>query len=412
MPLTTLHGAQRIGVAAGVCVVIFGTALGFGTHSAVAERPQSAAAAAATAKPGGTPPAQAAAAGKMPELSAATITAIDVAAKSFLMASHSQGLSVAVVVPGYAAFSRGYGEADVATHRAATSETLFRLASVSKPLTATGAMQLVQAGKLDLDAPVQKYCAEFPEKPHVITTRELLAHLGGIRHYGDIPNEPEDHNAKHFSDPISGGITFFANDALVNVPGTTFHYSTMGYTLVGCAMEGASGGKYVAYMTKNVFAPAHMSHTVEDDSTATIPERTAFYTVKDGKAVPAPAMDPSYKVPGGGWLSSADDLVAYEEAMFRDLLVTRATRDTMWSPAKLVDGTFTHYGYGFDVQELYGLKVVWHNGGQEGTSTCIELAPDANTGVVVLANTDGVDVNGLAKGLMKIALAETHAKKN
>lgn len=352
---------------------------------------------------------QEAAPAKARGLSAGTVAAINVAAKSFLAASHTPGVSVAVVVPGYAAFASGYGEADEATHRAATPETLYRLASVSKPLTATGAMQLVQAGKLDLDAPVQKYCAQFPEKPHVITTRELLAHLGGIRHYGDIPNEPEDHNVKHFPDPISGGITFFANNALVNVPGTAFHYSTMGYTLVGCAMEGASGTKYVAYMTKNVFAPAGMSHTVEDDNTATIPDRTAFYTIKDGKAVPAPAMDPSYKVPGGGWLSNANDLAAYEEAMFHDVLVTRATRGQMWTPAKLADGSATHYGYGFDVQEWQGVKVVWHNGGQEGTSTCIALAPDASTGVVVLANTDGVDVNGLAKALMKIALADSKA---
>jgi CubicO group peptidase (beta-lactamase class C family) len=389
------RGGKRAGAVAVACAVIVCAALAAHAHSAAETPPQAAATASAATT-----------------LPKSEVAAIDVAAKSFLMASHTPGVSVAVVLNGKPAFSQGYGEADTATHRAVTAETLFRLASVSKPLTATGAMQLVQAGKLDLDAPVQKYCPQFPEKPHTITTRELLAHLGGIRHYGDIPNEPEDHNVKHFSDPISGGITFFANDALVNVPGTTFHYSTMGYTLVGCAMEGASGVKYVAYMKKNVFAPAQMSHTVEDDNTANIPERTAFYTIKDGKAVPASAMDPSYKVPGGGWLSSANDLAEYEAAMFDDTLVTRATREQMWTPAKLTDGTPTHYGYGFDVEIVRGMKFVSHNGGQEGTSTCILLAPDANTGVVVLANADGVDANGLAKALMKIALAERSAAAN
>jgi len=395
MRVTIGHGGKCAGAAAVACAVIVCAAFTVSTHSAVATAPQ----AAATARAATTIP-------------NSEIAAIDVAGKSFLMASHAPGVSVAVVLNGKPAFAHGYGEADTAMHRPATADTLFRLASVSKPLTATAAMQLVQAGKLDLDAPVQKYCPQFPEKLHIITTSELLAHLGGIRHYGDIPNEPEDHNVKHFNDPISGGITFFANDALVNVPGTTFHYSTMGYTLVGCAMEGASGQKYVAYMTKNVFTPAHMSHTVEDDNTVNIPERTAFYTVKDGKAVPAPAMDPSYKVPGGGWLSSANDLAEYEVAMFNDTLVTRATREQMWTPAKLADGTPTHYGYGFDVEIVRGMKFVSHNGGQEGTSTCILLAPDANTGVVVLANADGVDANGLAKALMKIALVERTATAN
>jgi serine beta-lactamase-like protein LACTB len=239
------------------------------------------------------------------QLPPATIDAITAAAKSFLMSSHSPAVSIAIVTHGQLAFAQGYGEADTTTHRLATPDTLYRLASVSKPLTATGAMQLVQAGKLDLDAPVQKYCPQFPEKPHVITTRELLGHLGGIRHYRMVDNDPELLNIKHFADPIAGGLSFFANDPLVEVPGEKFHYSTMGYTLVGCAMEGASGTKYVDYMTKNVFAPAGMRHTIEDDNTATIPERTAFYSVKDGKVAAALPLDSSYKIPGGGWLSSA-----------------------------------------------------------------------------------------------------------
>jgi len=336
---------------------------------------------------------------------------VDLTVATFLAHSHAPGVAVSIVLDGKPAFARGYGEADTAHHRPVTPDTLFRLASVSKPITATGAMQLWQAGKLDLDAPVQKYCPQFPVKPYPITTRELLGHLGGIRHYGDLPHgDPEDHNTKHFDDPIAGGFSFFANDALVIVPGEKFHYSTHGYTVVGCAIQGASGESYVSYITKNVLAPAGMSHTVVDDATKTITERSAFYTVKDGRVVDASAMDSSYKIPGGGWLSSANDMAEYAVAMLSDKLVTRSTRDLMWTPQKPTNGSADRYGYGFGVGEIDGVKTVSHNGGQEGTATNLTIAPEKNAAVIVLINADGVDVNALAKAILhEVLQTETKA---
>ncbi len=336
---------------------------------------------------------------------AGSVAHVDRLVADFIAHSHAPGIAVSVVLDGKPAFARGYGQADTAHHRPVTPDTLFRLASVSKPITATGAMQLWQAGKLDLDAPIQKYCPQFPIKPYPVTTRELLGHLGGIRHYGDLPNgDPEDHNTKHFDDPIAGGLGFFANDALVNVPGEKFHYSTHGYTLVGCAIQGASGESYVTYISKHVLAPAGMSHTVVDDPATIIAERSAFYTVKDGRVVDASAMDSSYKIPGGGWLSSANDMAGYAIAMLGDKLVTRATRDLMWTPQKTTTGSPDRYGYGFGVGEIEGVKTVSHNGGQEGTATNLTIAPDKNAAVIVLINADGVDVNALAKEILHEAL--------
>jgi serine beta-lactamase-like protein LACTB, mitochondrial len=323
--------------------------------------------------------------------------------------SKAPGVSVAIVQDGQLAWAKGFGSADVAAHRPATPETLYRLASISKPLTAVGAMQLWQAGKLDLDGPVQKYCPQFPVKPYPITTRELLGHLGGIRHYEE--GAPELGNTKHFADPIAAGLHFFATDPLVEVPGTKFHYSTHGYTLVGCAMEGASGEKYVEYMLQSVFAPAGMSHTVADDDTVKIPERTAFYhKLEDGKVVAAEPLDSSYKIPGGGWLSSADDLAAFVIAMLDNKLVSQSTRDLMWSPQTLANGEHDTYGYGWEIGSADGVPIVSHDGGQQGTSTSVLIAPNQKDGVIVLANIDGVDAEALSKQLLKLLLpAEAHA---
>ena len=131
----------------------------------------------------------------------------------FMSANSVPGLSAAVVLNGQRVWSEGFGFADLENNVPTTAQTLFRLASVSKPITATAAMQLWERGKLDLDAPIQKYCPAFPQKEFPISTRQLLGHLGGIRHYHpDSPDDPEVNNTKHFDNPIAGGLQFFVRE--------------------------------------------------------------------------------------------------------------------------------------------------------------------------------------------------------
>jgi len=332
---------------------------------------------------------------------------IEGAIAKFMSANSVPGVSVAVVENGEYEWSQGYGMADLENFVPATSRTLYRLASVSKPLTATATMQLWERGKLNLDVPVQNYCPAFPQKEWPITTRQLLGHLGGIRHYrGDSQDDPEVGNTKHFDDGITAGLKFFANDPLVAKPGTKFSYSTQGFTLAGCAIEGISGEKYVDFLRKNVFVPAGMASTVADDRYAVIPFRTRFYHKdKSGRVVNADFLDSSYKIPGGGWLSSAEDMARFEVAILGDQLVNRATRGVMWTPQKTADGSKNDYALGWGTGKELGVADVGHGGGQQGTSTFIMLMPERRAGVVVLSNMDGVDVSSLATGLLKIVLA-------
>jgi serine phosphatase RsbU (regulator of sigma subunit) len=126
-------------------------------------------------------------------------------------------------------------------------------------------------------------------------------------------------NTHHFDDTIQSGLKFFANDPLVAKPGAAFHYSTQGFTLVGCVLEGASGEKYVDYVQKNVLQPAGMLSTRTDDRFAIIPYRTRFYEKsKSGQIQNADFLDSSYKVAGGGWLSNADDMARFMVALLTD----------------------------------------------------------------------------------------------
>src|ERR1700719_2963454 len=212
-----------------------------------------------------------------PKLSPEKQPQIEAAISKFMASTHVPGLSAAVVEDGRFEWAAGFGMADLENNVPATEHTLYRLASISKSLTATAAMQLFERGQLDLDAPVQKYCPAFPQKPWPITTRQVMGHLAGISHYKTGPDDLEIGNTKHFDNPIQAGLDFFKNDPLLSQPGTQFHYSTQGYTVVGCVIEGASGSKYVDFVLQNVFVPAGMEHTQVDDRFAIIPYRTRFY---------------------------------------------------------------------------------------------------------------------------------------
>ena len=331
----------------------------------------------------------------------------DDAISKFMTTNKVPGLSVAIVERGQLLWTKGFGLANHEHESPATPQTLYRLGSVSKPLTATAAMQLWERGKLDLDVPIQKYCPAFPEKPQPITTRELLGHLGGIRHYkSESPDDPEVSNTKHFEDPIAGGIQFFANDPLVTPPGTHFNYSTYGYTLVGCVIQGASGEKYANELQENVWVPAGMTATRTDDHYAIVPHRTGFYAKdKSGAVVNADFLDSSYKIPGGGWLSSAEDMGRFESAILTGKLLKRHTLVLMWTPQKPSDGGKDDYGLGWGIGELDRVVTVGHDGGQQGSSTAFIIAPAQGEGVVVLSNLEDVDAVSLATDLLKIALA-------
>ena len=345
------------------------------------------------------------------ELSAAKRTQIEAAVTKYMATTHVPGLSVAVVENGEYEWAAGFGLADAENNAPASEHTLFRLASISKSLTATAAMQLVERRQLDLDAPVQKYCPAFPPKQSPITTRQVMGHLAGIRHYkSGSQDDPEVGNTKHFDDPIQAGLDFFKNDPLVSDPGKQFHYSTQGYTLVGCVIEGASSEKYVDFVWQNVFVPAGMEHTQVDNRFAIIPYRTRFYRkTESGTVQNTDFLDSSYKIPGGGWLSSAEDMAKFEVAILNDKLIKRTTRDLMWTPLKPSDGSKDNYALGWGSWTENDLAVVGHSGGQQGTSTQFLIVPGPRAGVVVLANMENADPEKLAWEILKVLVGTTES---
>lgn len=332
---------------------------------------------------------------------------IEAAVSLFMASTHVPGVSVAVVENGEYEWARGFGLADAENNVPASEHTLFRLGSISKSLTATAAMELWERGQLDLDAPVQKYCPAFPQKPWPMNTRQVMGHLAGIRHYkGNSQDDPEIGNTKHFDNPIQAGLDFFKNDPLLSEPGKQFHYSTQGYTVVGCVIEGASSAKYVDFVRQNVFAPAGMDQTQVDNRFSIIPYRTRFYQkTESGTVQNADFLDSSYKIPGGGWLSSAEDMARFEVAILNDKLLKRSTRDLMWTPLKPAEGTPNGYALGWATFSKDGIHYAGHSGGQQGTSTDFLIAADQRAAVVVLTNMEGAGPHDLTVQILQVLIA-------
>jgi len=309
-----------------------------------------------------------------------------------MRAEQIPAVTVAVMSGGRLTYSRAFGIADLENSVPATPETLIRTASIAKPIAAVATMTLVESGKLDLDAPVQTYCAPFPPKQWPITTRELLSHTSGIRHYN--PGEME--NTRHYQ-WMADGFAIFAADPLLFRPGTGYQYSTYGYTVAGCAIEGAAREPFRDYVAARVLKPAGMTHTFVDDVLEIVPHRARGYQKIDGVVRNASLMDSSYKIPGGGYVTTAEDLVRFAQALLDGKLLKQATLREMWT-ATAVSGK-NGYGLGFELPE-HG-KFVLHTGGQPGTSTELFIIPQEHFAVAVLANMDGLPIRDLVRALVE-----------
>ena len=304
------------------------------------------------------------------------------------------GASVTVIRGGKVVLSRGFGLADVELAAPARASTRYRVGSIAKPFTAVALGLLVDEGRLDLDAEVQRYVPTFPRKPWPVTVRQLAGHQAGIRHYKDGEFE----NQRYYP-TLRDGLRMFEDDTLLFEPGTRFGYSSFGYNLLGAVIEGASGVPYLQFMHDRVFAPLGMNATLADFPDSIIPGRTSFYAGPDSGSPlrNAPYVDNSYKWPSGGFLSTTEDLARFGQALLDGKLLTAATREMMWTPMPLRDGTATTYGIGWGVDaDAQGRRRMSHTGGSIGGVSLLALYPDQDLVVAITVNTDKGGMNALA----------------
>lgn len=226
------------------------------------------------------------------------------------------GLSVAVAVDGEIVFSEGVGYAELDNRTPATGRTVHNVGSVSKVLAVVGLMQLVEQGRVDLDATIQTYMPWYPERAHPITVRHILTHTSGIRHYNGVEFGPHDLLRLRHYDDFEEATELWRDDPLAYETGTGWMYSSHAHNLQHGIVEAASGMDYEEYLKRFVWEPAGMFATQFDVPWRVVQNRGRGYVRgESGRFVHAPPEDPSYKYAGGGIISNVEDLVRFALAI-------------------------------------------------------------------------------------------------
>ncbi|MBL8267344.1 serine hydrolase domain-containing protein [Steroidobacter sp.] len=317
-------------------------------------------------------------------------------------------VAVAVWRDGKTVWAEGFGWADKEHQVPATPDTMFCLASLTKTLTATGLMTLVQAGKIDLDRPANDYLGADQltmrvGDPKAVTVRSLANHTSGLPageqfFYGaDVPKLPA----------MSEVIRRYG---IVAAPaGERYRYSNLGYGILGRLLEQVSGRSYPDFMREALFQPLGMTHA----SVNIAPELRQHQAVRydlDRKPIPYYV---SAQPAAGLVYASASDIARFGQFLLknrsseRKAILSNASIDRMssdpireqGSPA-LAAGDASGYGVGLFVRNQGGYRTLGHSGAGSGVSSDFAIVPEQNLGVVVLANADG-GTSGLRKMLLK-----------
>ncbi len=318
------------------------------------------------------------------------------------------GLSALISMGGREIVSTSLGHADLEHAVRVTPHTRFGVASITKAFTGVALLKLHESGRIDLDAPIQRYVPAFPEKSGgEITPRLLAAHLAGIRHWAS-ERTPELY-ARHFDD-INDIIPLFKDDTLVATPGTRYNYSSYGYNLLGAAIQSASEMPYQSYVERTVIAPLGLTATGFDDVRRVQPNRARRYSyfhpwtfVVDSHAVyRVPDWDYSHNMAGGNMYATAADLVRLGRALIRPGLLTQASLDLLYRQPK-VGAVSSRMSFGFFVRDSAGVRRINIGGSNAGVQSALYIYPDYELVIAVLSNAWGI---GAQSGEMTGALPE------
>ena len=291
------------------------------------------------------------------------------------------GLALAVAVNGRVVWSENCGYANLRTHEPVSATTGFRVGSLAKNFTAVAAARLAQTGRLDLDAPIQRYVRAFPNKEHRVSVRALLAHTAGIRHYEG--NEALSHRSYS---SVTAALRIFAHDPLLFRPGTRYAYSSYGFNLVGAAIEAIEHQPFADAVARLVLHPLGLDHTAVDDGRSR-PGWAAPYEVTEARrAVPAPSVDLSNRYPSGGFRSTAEDLARFGSRLGDGSFLRPATQATFYNEQQLADGTKTKQGLGFELATSPLGPVVGHTGNVVGGTAFLIAHPHAHVAIALATN--------------------------
>ena len=293
-------------------------------------------------------------------------------------------ISIAVGKDGQLVYAGAVGYADLAGEVAATPDSLYRIGSVSKSITAAAMGALVESGAYDLDADYRSYVPSFPEKRWPFSSRQLASHLAGVRHYrrSFLAGMAEQFHDVHY-ERVLDSLVLVKDDPLLFEPGTSYSYSSYGYNMLSAAMVAADGRAFTQILDEEIFQPADMASTFAEDAPSPHPQSVSYYLQFDGASIRAPYADNSYKIAGGGLIATPSDLVRFGQALLANKIINQDTAAELYTVQPLTDGSVDHkYALGFRVADRtinqVSYQEIGHGGGSIGGITAFIMLPEAD----------------------------------
>lgn len=302
---------------------------------------------------------------------------------------------------GVARFENCFGMAHIERGIRADPQTNFRLASVTKQLTATAIIQLVEAGKLRYEDNLTQIFPGFPDYGRHVTVENLLTHTSGLIDYESLLPEDQTEQVKD-ADVLR---LMLAQDSTYFEPGTEFRYSNSGYAMLAMIVERLSGERFADFLANQIFAPLQMTHTVaHEEGISTVYKRAYGYSRTESGWELTDQSPTSAVLGDGGVYSSLEDLGRWMKVVEgRKILIQPASLARALEPMRLSNGETTEYGFGWYIDEFEGYKRYHHSGSTRGFRNNVQHLPDLDLTVVFLSNRNEIEP-ALADSILEATL--------
>jgi D-alanyl-D-alanine carboxypeptidase len=337
------------------------------------------------ARPVETPPPSPASSPSPSRDESAFIAAVDALAAEALPRGPIAGLSIAVFEHGKAVLAKGYGMADREAGVAATADTSYPIASVTKHFTAAAILRLADQGKLSLDDPLSRFFPSARPRIGVLTIRHLLDHTSGLTRGGPAPR--------------GAALSVLRRGGTARAQGEDWDYSNYNFSLLGLVIEQASGRDYAAYVHDELAVPLALTGTGYCEDGTAVPGRGRDYQSGRKSLTPTPYWSESKFFAAGGLCSTVLDLVRWEKAMEDGRVVSSAMLQAMRTPARTPDGLEADYGYGTRLGLTGPHRKLGHTGGGQSNKAVLARYPDDDVTVAVLLNTERTNATVTATDL-------------
>lgn len=325
--------------------------------------------------------------------------------------------AVLVAENGEVVFKKAYGLANREWGAPNTTDTRFRIGSITKQFTASVVLQLVDEGKIELEAPISTYLPDYPpDIADKVTVHQLLTHTSGIKSYTGM----KDFRREVSRDPYKPDdfISYFADEPLDFAPGKRFKYNNSGYFLLGVIIEKVTGQSYAEALNERVFGPLAMNDSGYDTHGEIVPKRATGYDyLLDGYRNSA-YLDMSLPYAAGSLYSTVEDLYKWDRALAAGQVLPAAMMQEMFAEHVISrkGERPTYYAYGWTVGEAKRpgvadetVRLVQHGGGINGFNTLIQRIPEDDHLVVLLNNTPGANLGQMASKLVALLYGEAPA---